>query len=67
MKKILILFFLIILLLGMVSCFLSGDYKNVFILKIKKVLKFFDLFIKELKIFDVKDFNYFNDVEEDII
>ncbi len=33
----------------------------------KKALKSSDLLIKESKIFDAKDFNYFNDVEEDII
>ena len=67
MKKILILFFSIILSLGMVSCSSSGDYKNVSTSKIKKALKSSDLLIKESKIFDAKDFNYFNDVEEDII
>ncbi|HBN6071853.1 TPA: hypothetical protein L3L83_003042, partial [Clostridioides difficile] len=47
MKKILILFFSIILSLGMVSCSSSGDYKNVSTSKIKKALKSSDLLIKE--------------------
>lgn len=49
MKKILILFFSIILSLGMVSCSSSGDYKNVSTSKIKKALKSSDLLIKESK------------------
>ncbi|MCC0684885.1 DUF4358 domain-containing protein [Clostridioides sp. ZZV15-6383] len=67
MKKILILFFSIILSFGMVSCSSSGDYKNVSTSRIEKSLKSSDLLIKESKHFDAKEFNYFNDVEEDII
>lgn len=67
MKKILMLFFSIILSFGMVSCSSSSDYKNVSTSKIEKALKSSDLLIKESKIFDAKEFNYFNDVEEDII
>lgn len=66
MKKILMLFFSIILSFGMVSCSSSSDYKNVSTSKIEKALKSSDLLIKESKIFDAKEFNYFNDVEEDI-
>ncbi|MGX9755653.1 DUF4358 domain-containing protein [Clostridioides difficile] len=60
------LFFSIILSFGMVSCSSSSDYKNVSTSKIEKALKSSDLLIKESKIFDAKEFNYFNDVEEDI-
>ncbi|MCC0674029.1 DUF4358 domain-containing protein [Clostridioides sp. ES-S-0005-03] len=67
MKKILMLFFSIILSFGMVSCSSSSDYKNVSTSKIEKALKSSDLLIKESKFFDAKEFNYFNDVEEDII
>lgn len=67
MKKILILFFSIILSFGMVSCSSSGNYKNVSTARIEKALKSSDLLIKESKVFDAKEFNYFNDVEEDII
>ncbi|MGO1042797.1 DUF4358 domain-containing protein [Clostridioides difficile] len=66
MKKILMLFFSIILSFGMVSCSSSSDYKNVSTSKIEKALKSSDLLIKESKNFDAKEFNYFNDVEEDI-
>ncbi|MDB0439210.1 hypothetical protein C4R89_06590 [Clostridioides difficile] len=66
MKKILMLFFSIILSFGMVSCSSSSDYKNVSTSKIEKALKTSNLLIKESKLFDAKEFNYFNDVEEDI-
>lgn len=67
MKKILILFFSIVLSFGIVGCSSNKDYKNVSTSKIEKALKSSDLLVKESKFFDAKEFNYFNDVEEDII